>query len=181
MKFKDIYNYIKLHGINNNNIYQIFKNKYSIAEIEFCIINYNDYLIDNSEIESNSIKSNRTKQSIFRDKIVNKFKKCIISEAHYTRCQACHIIPYASSDCKNKYNINNGLLLRADLHLLFDKYILSINPKSKCVEIKNYHLSIDPDLHSYNNKIIDCLNKENIKLLADHYKIFLSNNISIDK
>jgi predicted restriction endonuclease len=66
--------------------------------------------------------------------------KCIISGCNI---EAAHIIPYRNQD---SHNIANGLLLRVDLHRLFDKYLLTIDPETRKVLIA-------PELmNSYNVK-----------------------------
>jgi len=63
-------------------------------------------------------------------------------------CEACHIVPFVKSDNANMYNVNNGLLLSANLHELFDKHLISVNMlgivvlSSKVLSkdtFKNYH------------------------------------------
>lgn len=46
--------------------------------------------------------------------------------------QAAHIIPYLGTQTDHP---SNGLLLRVDIHKLFDSYYLSINPETNKVEI----------------------------------------------
>jgi putative restriction endonuclease len=46
--------------------------------------------------------------------------------------EAAHIIPYASADSNV---VRNGLLLRADLHLLFDAWLLGIDSATLSVEL----------------------------------------------
>jgi predicted restriction endonuclease len=59
--------------------------------------------------------------------------KCAISE--YTPnavVDAAHIVPYADA---MDHDLANGLLLRADLHNLFDDGLLRIEPKKLIVEL----------------------------------------------
>jgi hypothetical protein len=60
----------------------------------------------------------------------------------------------------DKYNIDNGILLRADLHKLFDNKQLIINPTT-------LKISIDPTLE-FNNKIIN-IDNNSIKYLKEYY------------
>lgn len=46
--------------------------------------------------------------------------------------EACHIVPHSVS---GNNQLDNGLLLRSDLHCLFDDGLLKINPKSYRIEI----------------------------------------------
>lgn len=71
-----------------------------------------------------------------------KFRRELL-EAYDYRCaitdfdaedalEAAHIIPY----CKDKDNdLSNGLLLRADIHTLFDLYLIAVHPETKKVHI----------------------------------------------
>ena len=66
-------------------------------------------------------------------------------------CDAAHILPYAScNNKKDKYNVNNGILLSATLHKAYDKNYFIINENSCKIEIL------------YNN-----LKKDNIKELSE--------------
>ncbi|MDZ8184383.1 MAG: pentapeptide repeat-containing protein [Nostoc sp. ChiSLP02] len=59
--------------------------------------------------------------------------KCIITGCNIEEViEAAHIIPYRNQD---SHNIANGLLLRVDLHRLFDKYLLTIHPETRRVLI----------------------------------------------
>jgi predicted restriction endonuclease len=54
-------------------------------------------------------------------------RRCAISGCK-TECvlEAAHIV--AASYDKNSFHMKNGLLLRADIHLLFDKGLIKIDP-----------------------------------------------------
>jgi hypothetical protein len=73
----------------------------------------------------------RTGQRSFREALIGRDGgRCAI-----TRCEvlsvleACHLIPFANGD-PDRDNPNNGILLRADIHLLFDKGLAAIDPIS---------------------------------------------------
>jgi WD40 repeat protein len=71
-----------------------------------------------------------------------KFRKKLLSAYNYHCCitgcdveaalQAAHIVPYRGTHTNH---VTNGLLLRADIHTLFDLYLLSINPDTLTVEV----------------------------------------------
>jgi putative restriction endonuclease len=77
--------------------------------------------------------------------------KVLVTDAYNRRCavtgektlpvlQAAHIKPYSES---GPHSIENGLLLRADMHILFDKGYLTVTPDlhtevSKRIET-NFH------------------------------------------
>ena len=58
--------------------------------------------------------------------------------------EAAHIIPHAESQ---SYSISNGLLLRADIHTLFDLFLLSIDPETA-------EVSLATQLHSAYSEIV---------------------------
>ena len=93
-----------------------------------------------------------TRVAEFRDAVRQRDRGCVITgeeaEVEYDRWfgfQAAHIFPLAYEGRWNNNNygrwinihpttgelinsVQNGLLLRADLHILFDSYLFSINP-----------------------------------------------------
>ena len=76
----------------------------------------------------------RQGQRAFRKKLLDAYDgKCAVS-----RCalgwvlQAAHISPYRGPDTNKP---DNGLLLRADIHTLFDLGLLSVNPDTLAVRI----------------------------------------------
>lgn len=94
-----------------------------------------------------------TRVKAFRDAVRSRDGRCIISGKRavnadlglWTGFEAAHIFPLAYESHWNEHHLSrwitnppatggsinsvqNGLLLRADLHQLFDSYALSINP-----------------------------------------------------
>ena len=76
----------------------------------------------------------RQGQSKFRESLLEAYQgRCAITRTAIPAIlQAAHIIPY---DGKKTNNVPNGLLLRSDIHNLFDLGILRINPDSMQIEI----------------------------------------------
>ena len=67
----------------------------------------------------------RQGQPEFRRSLLKKYNKCMIThcvDSHVL--QACHILPYSQS---HDNSLENGLLLRADIHILFDKKLITID------------------------------------------------------
>lgn len=84
----------------------------------------------------------RVAATMVRRKNQSRFRKMLL-EAYGGRCaisryntepalQAAHISSYLGSKSQL---VTNGLLLRADLHLLFDESLLAVNPDTLSVEI----------------------------------------------
>ena len=76
----------------------------------------------------------RQGQPQFRERLIKAYKgKCAISGSDVKQAlEAAHIIPY---DGKKTNNTSNGLLLRADLHTLFDLKLITIDPSTMKVLI----------------------------------------------
>jgi putative restriction endonuclease len=89
---------------------------------------------DPSDIED---ARQRQLRAIVQRRGQNKFRQNLMT-IHGARCQitncdvpdaleAAHIVPYQGL---NTNHIKNGLLLRSDIHTLFDLYLISINPEN---------------------------------------------------
>lgn len=80
----------------------------------------------------------RQGQSDFRHKLLIAYKgRCLITGCKVEETiEAAHIIPYQGVATNN---LTNGLTLRADVHKLFDLYLLSVNPE-------NYEVLVSPRL-----------------------------------
>ena len=80
----------------------------------------------------------RRGQQEFRRKLLQAYKnRCAVSGCDATEVlEAAHILPYRNPDMNH---VQNGLLLRSDIHTLFDLDLLSIDPKS-------FTVSLDPSL-----------------------------------
>ena len=121
------------------------------------------YQIDNSSDNNNT----RFGQKSFRESLINKYGKCLISGCKSSKeIQAAHIIPHCE-DRKN-FLISNGLLLKSNLHTTFDSYYWSINPDSFVIEINK---NIDDD------EIGEIKNYEGIMINLDKNDKLLYNNL----
>ena len=94
--------------------------------------------------------ANRIGQPDFRDRLVRAYSgRCAISECSISAAlQAAHILCYRGAHTNH---VQNGLLLRADIHSLFDAGLISIGP--------DYTISVDATLANseymqYNGKHI---------------------------
>jgi len=72
----------------------------------------------------------RINQANFRSRILCDFdSQCVLSGCdQLVVLEACHIIPFAEDGADSS---SNGLLLRADLHRLFDNGLLAVCPETK--------------------------------------------------
>ncbi|WP_201983312.1 HNH endonuclease [Hymenobacter rubidus] len=78
----------------------------------------------------------RLGQGAFRAAVLDAYgKKCAISgEKTLPVLDAAHIRPYADA---GPSTLGNGLLLRSDLHTLFDKHYLTVNADTLVVEVSH--------------------------------------------
>lgn len=81
----------------------------------------------------------RLGQAEFREKLVRAYGGCCaISECSVDEAlSAAHILDYGVSECQEVWN---GILLRADIHLLFDRHLFRIFPGDPPI------VMLDPDI-----------------------------------
>ncbi len=88
------------------------------------------------------LRTARLGQGAFRTMITEEYKRrcCITGESTLPVLEAAHIRPVAQN---GEHKLVNGLLLRADMHILFDQGLIGVTPDYKVQissEIKNlYH------------------------------------------
>ena len=78
------------------------------------------------------LRIQRHRQDIFRKELLNAYgSRCAITGTNIPEVlQAAHIDPYRG---QKSQSVDNGILLRADIHLLYDTRLLSIEPFSHTV------------------------------------------------
>lgn len=105
----------------------------------------------------------------FKNTLLNKYNKCIISENnYYDELEACPIVDvYMGGD----FMLNNGFILEANLYKTFVKNLWCINPYTKLIEIKEDHYS---SINKYINKSIN-IDKIILDNLIIRYKEFKNN------
>lgn len=83
----------------------------------------------------------RRGQSGFRRSLLNAYGlQCAITGWPVEESlEAAHIIPY---DGQNTNHIQNGVLLRSDLHILFDRFLISVLPR-------DYTIQVSPAMREY--------------------------------
>ncbi len=119
----------------------------------------------------------RRGQPEFRKNLLKAYKyKCAITGCDAEEAlEAAHIVPYSEEE---NYDLENGLLLRADIHTLFDLRLINIKEKNSI-----FSVSLDPFLHG---KIpYDTLDGKEIKLGENvdthNFSINLKRRYNIDK
>lgn len=119
----------------------------------------------------------RQGQSKFRKDLRNLYgDQCMLTGCNLIEIvEAAHISPYRG---KEDNHPSNGILLRADLHTLFDIDLLSIHPQSLEVHI---HPRVYAAGYQYlHGRILICLNppRPSIEALKDRWLLFQMRLIS---
>ena len=116
----------------------------------------------------------RIGQTNFREIVINGYEGtcCISGCTELASLEAAHIRPYSGN---NSNKIENSLLLRADIHKLFDRFLISIHPKKQTLVISNqvtdeYYTSL-MDKQLFKGRI-----KPSLKYLNEHYETFIKVN-----
>lgn len=75
----------------------------------------------------------RKGQSRFRKNMMTLWKNCCISGCEINSIiEAAHVAPFRG---EKDHHIQNGLILRVDIHRLFDSYLIGINPDTMEIEL----------------------------------------------
>lgn len=108
---------------------------------------------DTRDLVERQIRARRGQQQ-FRDALRLRYSDtCIVTGCRIVAIlEAAHINPYRGD---NDNNPANGLLLRADLHTLFDLDLVGIDPDTLCVEI---HPSIQHEYGYLRGNQLSCPN-----------------------
>ena len=167
-----------LDTYDNNKVIYCLKTLQNIG-IDFEILDEDiEYNVEEEEEDKN--KEDNLKTSIARDdneyrKLVKqRFQTCIICEPNTcfpACCQVAHIWDFAKCDESSKYNPDNGLLMCANWHLLFDANLMQLKPIPGAHGMVRIILGTElkqSALYKYNNKIITIL-PENISFLEKRY------------
>jgi hypothetical protein len=124
---------------------------------------------DLREISWQQIKKRRGQQS-FRNALRKRYGgRCVVTGCTVLDVlEAAHIHPYRGD---NDNDPQNGLLLRADIHTLFDLNLLGIHPKSLRIEL---HPTISDDYGSIVEKMLRCSERRrpSFDALKERYQEF---------
>lgn len=111
----------------------------------------------------------RRYQGAFRKALLAQRPNCcaITGTSEVSVLEAAHLIPYAEKFA-DRDKPENGLLLRSDIHKLFDAHLISINPDTKRVEVSPDVKSLD--YQAFFGKFIE--DEVSRKSLHYHYSMF---------
>jgi hypothetical protein len=162
---KTSHSYSRVGVVNDSHV------SYLISQLDFL------YGINQPTRNSYSLRPNRPKQAAFRAKLLSVYgSTCMITGSTDEEVlEACHIVP---DSIDGEYHTGNGLLLRADLHKLFDEGLMSINPHtgevcfSKSLTSRDYmEMAVDKIKISLPASEDDWPDK---KRLAEHFNLYFS-------
>ncbi|MCY4256655.1 MAG: helix-turn-helix domain-containing protein [Gammaproteobacteria bacterium] len=96
---------------------------------------FNPATVEDARRRTEQLITHRRGQRKFRESLLKAYeRKCAITECVVQDVlEAAHIYPYRGEDTNH---VSNGLLLRADIHTLFDCGLITIDPDSFKVVVK---------------------------------------------
>ncbi|PYG52223.1 HNH endonuclease [Pantoea sp. AG1095] len=112
----------------------------------------------------------RMDQQKLRNTLLNYYPGCVVTGLPHNKqaaswLEAAHIVDDKNNDKHFRHNgLDNGLLLRSDLHRLFDAKILTINPDNGTVELLTHDAALLKTYKKINGRI--CKNWGEIKCYA---------------
>lgn len=112
----------------------------------------------------------RPGQTGFRESLLARYGgECCISGCRIAALvEAAHIIPYRGDQSDD---VSNGLLLRVDMHRLFDAHLVSINPET--LEVVVASVIDDPSYRVYHGKrMFQFTPRPRLLFLETHYRAF---------
>lgn len=172
-------------GLGQSNIW--YGNEEEDRKVETIIENYEKDKINKvTEIEKyteelegkekEAVVKVRINQDKFREKLINKYKKCCLCNVNMNELLvASHIKPQSISDANEKLDIHNGLLMCPNHDKLFDRGYISFDDTGRILisekldDNNRMYMNITPTMK------ID-ITEENIKYIKYHRK-----NVFIEK
>ena len=132
---------------------------------------YSPNSLDERDLIIQTIKVRRGQQA-FRETLRKHYGDlCMISNCKILAIlEAAHIAPYRG--IKDNH-VSNGLLLRADIHTLFDLNLIGIEPQSLCIYV---HQDIESEYSMYSGVKLICTSKArpSIESLSKRWDTFLN-------
>jgi hypothetical protein len=137
-------------------------------------LDFNPENLTDARERTNRAIIQRQGQSKFRSELLKAYGgQCAITDCDAEAAlEAAHIFPYLGTDTNH---VKNGLLLRADIHTLFDLYLISIDPDTSKVVVSSTLLNTS--YKELNGKSLkppqDYAASPSPQALARHYETFL--------
>ena len=135
-----------------------------------------------SDTEKEVLSKVRIGQGGFRDRLIDRDKKCLICGiSNKSLLRASHIKPWKDSSGKERLNSNNGLLLCAIHDALFDKGLITFDENGKMISV--LISKEDRDILGLNEEFFLKMNEEMAEFMKWHTEKLLkeSNRIIHEK
>ncbi|HDR9033419.1 TPA: HNH endonuclease [Burkholderia vietnamiensis] len=127
---------------------------------------------DEDVVQQRAIKTRRG-QGPFRDSLLAAYRRrCAVTGSMIDKIlEAAHIVPHAE---KTDYMTSNGILLRADIHTLFDEHLLTIDTRYR---VKISKLLRHSEYQDYDGKLLKVLpersaDQPSVKALEQRVRLF---------
>jgi predicted restriction endonuclease len=136
-------------------------------------LDFNPENLTDARERTNRAIVQRQGQSKFRSELLKAYGgQCAITDCDAEAAlEAAHIFPYLGTDTNH---VKNGLLLRADIHTLFDLHLISIDPNTSKVVISSSVLNTCyKELNGKPLKSPKDYASPSPEAIARHYQIFL--------
>jgi hypothetical protein len=128
-----------------------------------------DLLVDRREVAERNVRLRRG-QSRFRDEVLafHGGRCCVTACSEAVLLEAAHVVPYRGA---HSNDVRNGLALRIDIHRLFDRFLISIDPQNLVLRVSQ-SLS-DPFYRSLDGRrVLRASNVPHRHLLSQHFTVF---------
>lgn len=169
----------KLNFYNVKNVNKTYYQLQEIVEINKDIIADIEEALNNINIEGKereAIVKVRINQSVFRERLMDKYGKCClcgVMERDFLI--ASHIKPWSVCADKEKIDVNNGLLLCPNHDKLFDKGYISFDDNGRVMLSDKLHKT-DSIFMNINDEMHIDLTAENRKYMGYHRKNVFCND-----
>lgn len=162
-KINEIDNVMK--DISHDDLYNKLIPLYSKSKVDFVMYDLFEYQYDGL---TKTEREKRKDDKFIKDVRSRYNNVCIMTGTDM--CQVCHIVPFSECKENEKYDVNNGILLRDDIHRLFDKKEIKINPDTFVIEVSESTMKNNNrrTYHKLNNIIVN-INKNSISYLRRVY------------
>lgn len=139
---------------------------------------FEKFIPDDSDMRIKRISKGfvREGQESFRRNLMLIYsEKCAVTNTNVdTVLEAAHIVPYNGI---HSNHIQNGIILRRDIHRLFDTYQLSINPKNNLICIEPN--LVNTEYWNYNNKPLKISEDIRLKPSKGALKLHFEKHLSL--
>lgn len=153
-----------MKNVPYDDMYKTLTEQHSKTKVDFVM--YDMFGYDNPNFHEQENK----KEIMFKKDVYARYdNKCVISETDRP-CQVCYIVPLEDCTEREKYDVNNGIVLRDDIYQLFNNKEIKINPDTLRVELSdNIKHSINKVMyHRFNGMCVN-INKNSLPYLRKIY------------